>query len=127
MSNAMVVRIMTFRMRHMNAWLLSLICLLLRGVKRRTAALYMNGKRRQGLGDGGARRRSSHLVPARRLDHTTLLMCSMPKLVPFLASWNGTSNIGIASRWSHLINNCGARAFTQVTRETTASPAGETT
>jgi len=40
----------------------------------------------------------SYLLPALRRDHTKLLICSMPKLVPLFASPNGTSNIGIASR-----------------------------
>jgi hypothetical protein len=33
-----------------------------------------------------------------RLDHTTSLICSTPKLVPFFASQNGPANIGIASQ-----------------------------
>ena len=72
--------------------------------------------------------RADVVLPALALgrDLTKLLICSTPKLVPFLASWNGPSNIGIASRWSHLINKCGARAFAQVTYEATVSPSGET-
>jgi hypothetical protein len=47
-----------------------------------------------------------------RLDHTTSLICSTPKLVPFpLRGTEQRTSASPAKGWSHLINKCGVQAY----------------